>query len=143
MASFVYNTGKKSLGNGGDIDWVNDDIYVALLTSSYTPDKDNHQYFSDVSADEASGTGYTSEGFLLTNTAINIDNTNDRAEYDADDISESGLTITYRYYCVFKNTGTPSTSRLIALIDTGSDQVIDASTLSVAWSADGIFYLGE
>lgn len=141
MASFIYNTGKKALN--ANIDWANDTIKCALLTSSHTANKDTHQYLSDVNGDETSGTGYTAGGFTLTNCAINIDNTNDRAEYDADDISETGLTVTYQYYVIYKSTGTASTSELIALIDAGSDQVVDASTLSVSWSADGIFYLGE
>ncbi len=48
-----------------EIDWDTDVIKVALVTSSYTPAQDTHDYWDDVSANEASGTGYTAGGATL------------------------------------------------------------------------------
>lgn len=141
--NFLYNQGGTSIGKG-EIDWVNDTIKLALLPSTHTPDQDNDQYYSDISGDEVSGTGYSAGGFTLTTTAITNDNTNNRSIFDADDVSESGLTISdYRYYAVYQSTGTPSTSRLIALIDRGSTGSLDNGTLDITWGAGGVFNLNN
>lgn len=140
MANFIYNAAKVSLGKE-EIDWENDTIKVAMLTSSYTPDIDNDVYFSDVT-NEVSGSGYTAGGFTLANTSITQDDTNDRAVYDADDLAESPVSISsYRYLVVYVSTGTDSTSRLICLIDLGTDQTVDNDILEISWGSSGIFYL--
>ena len=46
------------LSNGGD------KIKVALCNSSYTPDRDAHDFFDDLT-NEVTGTGYTAGGLLL------------------------------------------------------------------------------
>ena len=88
MASLVYNEGKKQILNGG-IDLLNDEIRVALVTSSYTPDKDVHVDFGDID-NEVSGTGYISAGDplgkTLTNPSVDKDLDNDQAEFDAEDV---------------------------------------------------------
>ena len=62
--------------------------------------------------------------------------------YDAVDISNASTTITsYRYLVVYKSTGTSTTSRLVCLIDFGSDQAIDNGTLEVVWATGGVFNL--
>jgi len=140
MANFIYNAAKVSLGKE-EIDWVNDTVKVAMTTSTYTPDKDTDVYFSDIT-NEVSGTGYTAGGFTLANKTVTQDNTNDRAVYDADDISESPVTIAaYRYLVVYQSTGVDSTSRLLCLIDLGSDQTVDNDILDITWTASGVFYL--
>lgn len=54
-----------------EADWNSDNIYAALLTSSYTPNYDTHDYFDDVVANEvANGNGYTTNGVLLTSCTI-------------------------------------------------------------------------
>ena len=50
----------------GTINWASDSIKVALLASSYTPNLSGHIHWSDVSASEISGTGYTAGGVALT-----------------------------------------------------------------------------
>lgn len=60
VASKWYGNGLKAFLSG-DIDYDADTIKGALLDSGYTPDQ-AHDFWDDVSADEASGTGYTSGG---------------------------------------------------------------------------------
>lgn len=52
-----------------EIDWDTDTIKISLHTSSYTPNLDTHDYFSDVT-NEVSGTGYTSGGATLASKAM-------------------------------------------------------------------------
>lgn len=139
MASFVYNAAKKGLGDGS-IDWDTDSFKVAFLTSSHTPDTDNDVYFSDLD-NEVSGGGYTTGGYSLANNSVSIDNTNDRAKYDADDVSATGLTTTFRYLVVYKNTGTPATSPLVCMVDLGSDYALTNGTMDITWNTAGVFTL--
>jgi hypothetical protein len=64
-----YSSGKKKLWNGG-IDLDSDTIKLALVTSSYTPDSDTHDFWDDVVANEASGTGYTADGATLASATV-------------------------------------------------------------------------
>lgn len=139
MASVVYNSFKRDIGNGG-IDWDTDTIKVALVTSSYSPNIDTHDNFDDVT-NEVTGTGYTAGGATLASTTATVDTTNDRASYDAADTSWATSTITARGAVIYKSTGTASTSKLICYIDFGSDVTSTASNFSITWNANGILTL--
>lgn len=139
MASFVYNSFKRDIMNGS-IDLDTDTIKVALTTSSYTPDKDAHDNFDDVT-NEVTGTGYTAGGASLANKTVTVDNTNDLGKFDADDVTWSTSTITARYAVIYKSTGTASTSKLIGVIDFGSDKSSSAGNFTIQWSASGILTL--
>jgi hypothetical protein len=115
-----------------------DTIKCALLTSSYTPNIDTHDYWDDVSANEVSGTGYTPDGETLANQAVTQDNTNDRAVFDADDVTWSSSTITARYAVLYKYTGTPATSPLICYFDFTSDKSSSNADFTIQWNAVGI-----
>lgn len=81
----IYNDAKKAFQDG-DIDLLNDNIRVALLTSSYTPNIDTDTFWSDISANEASATtGYTAGGELLTGKTTTVDTAADDSTFDAAD----------------------------------------------------------
>ncbi len=62
--------GSGSAGNAPNMDWLSDDIRHALVQAAYTPDLDAHDFFNDVVANEASGTGYTAGGFALASKTL-------------------------------------------------------------------------
>lgn len=62
--------------------------------------------------------------------------------FDAADTSWTTATITARYAVVYKSTGTASTSRLIFLLDFGSNQSSTAGTFQITWDTQGIFHIG-
>lgn len=140
MASVIYNSAKRDLING-TIDLDSNTIKVALVTSSYSPDIDAHDNYDDLTNEVANGNGYTTGGETLANASVTADNTNDRAVFDAEDVTWSTATITARGAVIYKDTGTPSTSRLIAYIDFGSDKTSTAGDFTIAWSASGILLL--
>jgi hypothetical protein len=124
-----------------------------LVTSSYSPDKDAHEDCADVT-NEVTGTGYSGGGEELTWTdeiafpsgqsdAVSQDNINDRAEFDADDVIWGSSTITARAAILYKDSGTPSTSPLIAYIDFGNDFSASDEDFTIEWDGEGILYLGE
>ena len=75
MASLIYNSALEDEATGA-IDYDTDTFKVMLVTSSYTPDKDAHEFFDDVT-NEVSGTGYTAGGETVTGT-LTLDTANDK-----------------------------------------------------------------
>ena len=122
-----------------EVDWDTDTIKVALVTSSYTPAQDTHDYWDDVSANEASGTGYSAGGATLASKTVGYTAGTNVTKFDAADVSWTTSTITARYAVVYVATGNAATSALIAYVDFGSDQSSSAGTFSIVWDAAGIF----
>ncbi|HEX8609330.1 MAG TPA: hypothetical protein VF679_11875 [Pedobacter sp.] len=139
MADVIYNSFKKKIMDGS-IDLDTDTIKVALVTSSYTPDQDAHDFFDDVT-NEVTGTGYTAGGATLANKTVTADNTDNEGVFDADDVSWTTSTITARGAVIYKSTGTASTSPIIAYIDFGADKTSTAGTFQITWAAEGILNL--
>jgi hypothetical protein len=109
-----------------------------LLLNTYTPDIDTDAFIDDVSANETSGTGYTAGGKTITNITVTQDDTNDKGKLDGDDVDWANSTITARYAVIYKDTGTPATSPLMAYIDFGEDKSSSNENFTISWSADGI-----
>jgi hypothetical protein len=122
-----------------EVDWDTDTIKVALVTSSYTPNQDTHDYWDDVSANEISGTGYSAGGATLANKTVGYTAGTNVTKFDGDDVSWTSSTLTARYAVVYLSTGTPSTSPLIAYVDFATDQSSSSGTFTITWSASGIF----
>jgi hypothetical protein len=121
-----------------EVDFDSDTIKVALLTSSYTPDQDAHDYFNDVSANEVSGTGYTAGGATLASKTATYDSASNVIVLDAADTTWSSSTITARYAVIYDSTGTSSTSALIGYVDFGSDQSSTSGNFTITWDSTGI-----
>jgi hypothetical protein len=137
MASKLYgNFLLKALNK--EVDFDTDTIKVALLTSSYTPNQDTHDYFNDVSTYEVSGTGYTAGGATLASKTATYDSGTNVIVLDAADVTWSSSTITARYAVVYDSTGTSSTSALIGYVDFGSDQSSTNGNFTITWDSTGI-----
>lgn len=135
MASAFYNAGKGFLLKG-DIDLENDTIKCAFMSTSYTQDIDAHVYYSDVSASVASG----STTQTLASKVVNVDNTNNRAEFDAADLSVAAQTTTTNKVVIYKDTGVAATSPLICCIDIAEGTLSPVGgTLAITWNSEGIF----
>jgi hypothetical protein len=140
MSDVVYNAAKKYLLNGS-VDLDTDTLKLMLVTSSYTPDIDAHAFRSDVT-NEVTGTGYSSGGTALANKTVIQDNTNDRAKFDADDVSWPSSTITARGAVLYKSRGgAASADELICYFDFGSDKSSSSGTFTVQFNANGILLL--
>lgn len=138
MASKLYgNFLRNALTQGVDLE--GDDIRVALLTSSYTPDQDSHQFWNAVSTNEVSGTGYTADGDALANTDVSYDGPNNVVVFDADDVTWADSTITARYAVLYNNSPAAAEDKpLIGYVDFGSDQSSSNGNFTITWDAAGI-----
>lgn len=122
-----------------EVDWDSDTIKVALLTSSYTPNQDTHDYFDDVSSYEVTGTGYTAGGATLGSKTISYDGTNNVIVLDAADTTWSSSTITARYAVVYDDSGASAAAKaLIGYVDFGSDQSSTNGNFTITWDSTGI-----
>jgi len=122
-----------------EVDWDSDTIKVALLTSSYTPNQDTHDYFDDVSTYEVSGTGYTAGGQTLGSKTVTYDSANNVIVLDAADTTWSSSTITARYAVVYDDSGATAASKaLIGYVDFSSDQSSTNGNFTITWDATGI-----
>lgn len=136
----AFNTYKRKLLEA-NINHSSDDIKVALLDNTYVPNIDTQEFFSDVSGDELPTLGgYTAGGASLASKTVTVDTTDNEGVFDAADLvwiaDETGFTC--RYAVMYKNTGTPSTSPLIAYWDFGGDQNPVSTTFTLVMNAEGI-----
>jgi hypothetical protein len=138
MPSKLYGNFLKQALNK-EIDWDSDTIKVALLSSSYTPNQDTHDYFDDVSSFEVTGTGYTTGGLTLSSKTSTYDGTNNVIVLDAADVTWSSSTITARYAVIYDDSGASAAAKaLIGYVDFGSDQSSTNGNFTITWDSTGI-----
>src|SRR5690349_21468045 len=99
MASKVYGNAIKAAFNK-EVDWDSDTIKVMLVSGSYTPNQDSHDYVDDVRANEVTGAGYTAGGATLASKTATYDAGTNTVKFDAADVSWANSTITARYAVV-------------------------------------------
>lgn len=151
MASILYNLGKKELLDG-TIDLGANTIKAMLVTSSYIANA-NNDFVADGGADDAddhelTGTGYD-PGFAgsgrktLGSITIVEDDGNNRAEFDAADLTWSGIDAgTAAAVIIYRHLTNDGLSTLIAYIDTGGFPVVtNGGDLTITWNAEGIIHL--
>lgn len=113
-------------------------LKLAFMATSYTPNAFTDQYWSDISASQASGT--TSQ--TLSGSSVNIDSGNTRVEFDTSDITETPVTASTNKYVIYMDTGTPSTSPLIVCMDITEGTLSPvAGDLTITVNAEGHFAL--
>lgn len=140
MANVIYNSFKRDIQNGS-IDLSLDTIHVALVTSTYTPDIDAHEKFSDIT-NEVVGAGYTAGGEALAGKAVTVDDTNDLGKFDADDVTWAASTITARGAVIYKKRGGAATlDELICYLDFVSDKISTAGNFNLIFNTNGILTL--
>jgi len=133
MANRLYDLGRESFLKG-EISWSGDNIKACLVDSaSYTPDTAADQFLDDLS------------GVVATSGNLASKTTTDGVA-DAADVTFSSVTGNQsEFIVVYQDTGTPSTSRLIALVDTATGLPVtpNGGDIVVQWdsAANKIFKL--
>lgn len=123
MSNALYDKGRDAFLNGA-INWGSDTIKVALVdTGTYTVNLSTHQFFSDLSG--VVGT----PGSLASKTSS-------AGVADAADLTFSAVTgVSVEALVIYKDTGTTTTSPLIAYIDsaTGLPVTPNGGDISITW----------
>lgn len=144
MAVTAFWYGKALEGQYGTtaarrVDWVTDNIKVALCTSSFTPDQDSQDFYDDITNEVANGNGYTTGGASLGTKSVNYNAPTNVMSLRAATTSWTASTFTARYAVVYKDTGNGSTSPLLGYVDFGGNEQVSSGTFSIAWDAtDGV-----
>lgn len=132
----LYNQTARDMIDGSHV--AGNTYKVALLNASGTFTA-THTVWSDVSANEVSGNGWTAGGETLAGVAITTVTTND-AKFDANDVSvtATGGTIGPAENAVIIDT--TDTNSLMAHIAFGAaESAGDGTDFNINWHVDGIF----
>lgn len=118
-------------------------VKLALVTDAYTPNRDTHDFWDDVSANElANGNGYSTGGATISGAAFSYDATSDQVRFDHDDVSWTfTASKTWRYGVYYIDTaGASSTDPVFGLLTWDSNQSVStAYTLQI--DAAGVLYI--
>ena len=132
MANVVYPKAKKAILDA-DIDLLVDTIKIVLCDNSITYNA-AHDFLDDIPSGDR----------VATSAALSGKTTNDGA-FDASDVTFSALSgSTVTSWILFKDTGTASTSNLIAFFDTVSGGgalsfTPNGGNFTLSFGASGIF----
>lgn len=113
-------------------------VRAALIQSTYTPDPDTHDFFDDVVAHEASGTGYTAGGQTVTAT-ITLDAGTNQVRVTFTSPSWTASSVSGRYLALYFDIGTNAQDELITIIDNGSTVTSVNSTFTFTISQPLVF----
>ncbi len=125
----IYDASQLALNTGSD------SFKFALVTDTYTPDFNAHDFFADVT-NEISGTGYTAGGNVLDNTTFLA--SGGFVTWDNDD--EAWTTATFsavRGGVLYDDT--LASDPLIMAVTFGSDFAVTAGTFTIQWAATGLW----
>jgi len=136
----------KALNAKGDLSLLSDTVRIMLVDSSYVANQDNDKIDAGGSNDpidaELSGAGYCR--ITLAGRTIVEDDANDRAEFDANDVTWPGLNAgTAAAAIIFTESAIGDTqSILVAYIDTGGFPITtNGGDLTIQFNAEGILQL--
>lgn len=130
MANKLYGKGaEKTLGK--QIDWLNDDLRILALSSSYVPDLVNHEWYSDVSA------------YLIASPVALTTKSITGGIFKADDVNLTLLSGTCKSLVIYKYNATPGAAALLAYIDSVLNLPLTSTggILPIKWPSAGIVSL--
>jgi hypothetical protein len=129
MANFIYKKAKESFLKG-EINLYSNTIKVLILNNSYTPNAETHQFVSDINAlciEERSS--------ALNNKSVTL------GVFDADDLNILNYSgNSFNSLALYVDSGSDSTSRLIAYLDTSTglpfSTVNTSADVTIVWNND-------
>jgi hypothetical protein len=134
MSSGVYTIFKTNLMNKL-LNLTTDTVNVALLSTAPTFTATN-TLWSQLSANEISGTGYTAGGVALASQTVSAVGTT--AVWSANSAQWTSASFTASGAAIYDVT---ASNNLIAVIDFGGALAVSSGTFAIIWSASGIIIL--
>lgn len=125
MSNFIYSKAKEAILNA-DIDFAVDDLRVLLVDNLYTPNSVTHQFVSDIPTNAIKKRSGSLQNISTQSGVL-----------DADDLVIIGHNgAGFSSIIIYKNTGSDSTSRLIANINDSTGlpfPTSSVSSLNITW----------
>lgn len=137
MSNVKFNSAGRAIAKN-DLDTVS--FKVMFCAPAYTPNPDTEVFLSDIVANRAAGT--TDLAVTLT---INVDNTDNRTEFDFTDAVTGTVTATTNAIVLYIDTGVAATSELLTYNElvngagTPTTFNVVAGVLTATVDADGLF----
>ena len=142
MASNIYNNGLLKILDR-TVDYVSDNVAVLLVDNAYTF-SETHEYVSNVSGEVVNdiGSGYARQS--LASKTITLNTSANAVVFDCADISYTAIdtTNTIAGAVIYKDSGTDSTSDLVAFIDF-ADIITNGSDIDLQINANGLFRINN
>lgn len=134
---------KKQISGAGAVDLTVLTLKLMLVTASYVPNQNTHDFRDDLGATEVSGTGYTAGGNTIATVTAVVDGSGNVTIDGADPATWSqdpaGFTNARRAILYIARGGAASADELIAYSnDFGADVGNVATPLTITLSASGI-----
>jgi phage tail sheath gpL-like len=126
MANQLYTLGRQAMSDGASIAWLTDNIKCVLVDSGqYTPNFATDANLSDIPV-----------GARIATSANMSSKTNVGGVFDAADVVFTAVSgVQSEFVIIYKDTGTASTSKLIAYIDTATGLPVTptGADITVTW----------
>lgn len=121
----------------GDLDLASVTVVCAFVSAGYTPSRESHSVWTDLSTYECAQSGYAAEA--LTSVEISRIGSNAVRWDAADVVISASATMDIKYVVLYEQTN----GYLIGYFDTNSGTTagVDATQLTVQWNANGIAQL--
>ncbi len=144
MASNIKNMAKKRLMSADmDLDEAGDDMRLVLCMTNTTADTDiDSDNTSGYTLDEMDGANYARK--TLDNQTVAVDDTNDRASFDADDVVFTSLgngTRQVQGALIHEHITNDAGSFPLAWVEFSSTVNPGGSTFTIVWASTGIVLL--
>src|SRR5262245_59262714 len=129
-----FTKGGKNLVEA-EVGWVTGPINVALMGAGFTFDQDLPEVWGDVSASEASGTGYTAGGVAIANRAVTLDLPSNESRLMGDPVQWTSSSISARGAVIY---ATPGAKPVLGYVDFTSDRTSENGLFRIEWPATGV-----
>jgi len=119
------------------------DLFLALVTDVYVPNRDTDDFWNDIVANElAGGSGYVTNGFDVTGAVLSYDSASDQVRLDIGDPSWLfTASKTWRYGVLYERTsGTDATRQVFALLTWDSNQTV-STTYTLTIDPAGLLFI--
>lgn len=130
--------GGEVAGDTFAIDFLSDTIKGTLHTTTYAPNIDTNEIFSDATNELTTANGYTAGGVTLGTKTVSYNSSGNITTFDCADYgwTASGGNLTYRYNVIWRDA---TDDVLIGYIDTTSHDIVNGNTETFQTGASGLF----
>lgn len=118
-------------------------VWAAMVTDTYAPNFDTHDFFADLTNEVTAGEGYTSGGMALVSGAVDVGSpAAGQIRFDSDNPAWTSSTISDAMAAVlYFTTGSAATAQLIYLADFVTAASSSNGTFTITVAADGWWYI--
>ena len=119
--------------------WTANALKVCLLKPTYVIDSDNQKLYTDISAQEVTGTGYTAGGLTLASKTVVYDPATDRTNLICNDsVWGPGATFDCAYAAIYDSGGTKPLWSIVNFEETKS---VSNGSFTIDWASVGTLYV--